>query len=248
MAKLQFKSQPAKVSDKEQIETLTRQTLALSKYNDRELDEVEIDYERKAEKLDIIKYPRVHPFKATIGFMVRNMQGRNIQAIEYVRASLPFNATNGISNNLVNLITEFDLLDENSKSRVDCLDILCRKNRITIMRFLDALADGIMAFSNKMTMTIVAERKPELAEKIFEQAQLEDKKHTQGKRLAAEVAGLVGKESAIVIDQSTTINKTENNQNNVVLNFSDFVKQNDKEVRGKKLIEEKDYIDAETVE
>ena len=230
-------------SDKETIEKLTQEYLTVSKYNDRDLSEEEIEHEKLAEQLHIVKYRRIHPRRATIGFMIRGMKGGTEQAVEFLRASLPPSAVAGKASRLQLMIAEFDQLDEHSRLRVDCLDHLARKHGIIIMQLIAYIKDGILAFYNEMTSTVIAERKPELATKIFEFAAKE--KHVADRRLAAEMSGLTSQAAQVVIDQSTKIDKS-TTINSPVLSFSDFVKKNDDEVRGKKLIGEgESYVDAE---
>jgi hypothetical protein len=240
MGKIVIQPTSSLKSKKPDMEELTQQALAVTRLNDKELTELEIDYERKAEILTIEKFPRIHPMRATIGFMTRNAKGGNYQMIEYIRMALPANALSTGRNNLADLITDFDNLDLASQQRIDCLDWLCRKNKVTIMRFIDALKDGIVAWFNNETAITIAQNKPDLAAKIFKDALGEDKKSIVNKRLAAEIGGLSKSEPLVNIDQSQ---KTQVNiQNNVVLSFSDFIKKNDKEIRGK---EENKHFDVE---
>lgn len=247
MASLKLEMTKVKKSDKETISDLTRHYLATLNNNNKSLSETEESFERKAEKLPILRFPRIHPHKATIGFMIRNMEGGNVQAIEYIRMSLPANAANsGFAaggSAIYQLVKEFDHLDINSQMRVDCLDWLCRRSNITPSRFLKVINDGILAFHDEMTKTIIAEKKPELADKILRDAISEDKKSTGNKRLAAEMSGVISNKPLVEIDQSQT--RIVNDNRTQVLSFSEYTKRNDKEVRGEKLLEDGNTINAE---
>lgn len=226
------------------LEELTAQTLAITSKNDKPLTELEIDYERKAEKLNIVDFPRIHPRRATIAFMVRGMDGGNYQAIEFLRSSLhPHASSVGVNSKIFRIIAEFDHLDESSQLRVDCLDHLCRKNRVTVLAFIETMTSGIIQYHNLMTSAVVAAEKPELAAKIF--AFAKDKKQSSDRRLAAEVAGLTSREPLVNVE---TGNKKTIVNNNVVLSFADFSRENDKLIRKPKEIEDGNTVDGEIIE
>jgi hypothetical protein len=236
---------PKQLTDKEELEKLTKETLAITKVNAKELSEEEKHSIREAEKLNVRDYPIIFPIRATIGFMTRNMDGKNHQAIEFVRSTFPAQVPS--KSYLMMLVDEFDSLDEHSQNRVDCLDILTRKHRITPMRFLDALTEGITVFHNYQTKAIIASKKPDLAEKILKSAENESLKSAEHKKLAAKIAGLIDEKPLVQVDtgSKTTVNSTTNN--NLVLSFTEFVKSNDKLIRGQ-VEEKKDYIEGESVE
>jgi hypothetical protein len=237
---------PKQLTDKEELEKVTQETLAITKKNNKELTEDEKLSIINAEKLNKEDFPIILPMRATIGFMVRNMDGKNQQAIEFIRAGLPTNA-NGNTNFLAALVHEFDRLDIDSQNRVDCLDWLSRKNRINPSRFLEALVEGITFSHNQMTRAIIASKKPDLAEKIFDSAEKESLKSAEHKKLAAKVAGLIDEKPLVNVDTGSKTTVNNNTQNNVVLSFSDFVKGNDKLIRGANGRLQKDYVEGEIV-
>jgi hypothetical protein len=236
---------PKQLTDKEELEKVTQETLAITK-NNKELSDEEKLTIINASKLNKEDFPIILPMRATIGFMVRNMDGKNQQAIEFIRAGLPTNA-NVNTNFLAALVSEFDNLDINSQNRVDCLDWLARKNRINPSRFLEALVDGITFSHNQMTRAIIASKKPDLAEKIFDSADKESLKSAEHKKLAAKVAGLIDDKPLVNVETGSKTTNNYNNQTNVVLSFSDFVKSNDKLIRGQNGEKEKDYVEGEIV-
>jgi hypothetical protein len=237
---------PKQLTDKEELEKVTQETLAITKKNNKELSDEEKLTIINASKLNKEDFPIILPMRATIGFMVRNMDGKNQQAIEFIRAGLPTNA-NVNTNFLAALVSEFDNLDINSQNRVDCLDWLARKNRINPSRFLEALVDGITFSHNQMTRAIIASKKPDLAEKIFDSADKESLKSAEHKKLAAKVAGLIDDKPLVNVETGSKTTNNYNNQTNVVLSFSDFVKSNDKLIRGQNGEKEKDYVEGEIV-
>lgn len=221
---------PKQLTDKEELEKITQETLAITRKNSKELADEEKDTIRNAIKLNKEDFPIILPMRATIGFMVRNMDGKNQQAIEFIRAGLPA-ISNGESF-LVNLVREFDKLDVDSQNRVDCLDWLSRKNRVNPSRFLEALVEGITFSHNQMTRAIIASKKPDLAEKIIGDALKESKDKIANKSLAARVTGLEQDKPLVNVETgSKTINNNTTN-NNVILSFADFVRDNDKLIRG----------------
>lgn len=236
---------PKQLTDKEELAKVTQETIALSKKNDKELTEEEKLAVRNAEKLNVQNFPLIFPMRATIGFMIRNMDGRNQQAIEFIRAILP--QTAGHVSMLVHLVNDYDKLDEDSKNRVDCLDWLARRNKVTVQRFLDALAEGITWSYTNMTKVIIASKKPDLAEKIFKSAENESLKSSQHKKLAAQVAGLISDKPLVQVDTGDKSIHHGDVNNTVVLSFSDYTKQNDKLIRGPNVVDRKDYVDGEVV-
>lgn len=238
---------PKPLNDAQELEKITQETLAITKKNDSDLTDDEKLIIKSAIKLNIQDYPIIFPLRATIGFMVRNMDGKNQQAIEFIRASLPANAPQLAKSYIMRLVEDFDALDEDSRNRVDCLDWLCRKNKITPTRFLEAVTTGIVVFNNHMTTAIIASKKPDIASKIIASAENESLKSHHHKKLAAQMAGLIDDKPIVQID---TGDKTTNNNvtnNNVVLTFSDFVRQNDKNIRGQIGEMEKDYVEGEII-
>lgn len=243
-----------KIEDKLQVETLLKEQFALMKNNDRALTTQDIEFENKAEILSIEKFRRIHPRKATIGYLVRGTEGRNYQAIEYARAALPSRPDeNEILNDMVKLIEDFDNLDLASQNRVDCLDWLCRRYRITVLDFLAVIEVGISAFYRTQTIKaseIIAENKPDLINTIFQNAK--EKKNLAERRLAAEIAGLTGTKDNLTVNvnQQKVVNNIDNREQKVVLSFSGFVRKNDKEVRGDRLLGAKseEVIEGEIVE
>lgn len=238
---------PKQLTDKEELEKLTQETLAITKKNDKELTEEERLAVKEAKDLNIQEYPLIRPMRATIGFMVRNMDGKNHQAIEFIRASLPINAATLGRNFMFELVCEFDKLDENSQNRVDCLDWLSRKHKVGVVRFLQSMNDGITFFHNEMTKSIIASKKPELAEKIFKSAENESLKSAAHKTLAAKVAGLTDDKPLVQVDTGTKTTINNNSNQTVVLDFSSFVKENDKLIRGQNVEKQVDYVDGEVV-
>lgn len=236
---------PKQLTDKEELEKLTQETLAITKKNDRELKDDEKLAVRNAEKLSVQDYPLIFPVRATIGFMTRNMDGRNQQAIEFIRTTLL--QTTGKVSRIVRFVEEFDTLDDNSKDRVDCLDWLARKYKLTVMEVLGALTEGITTFHNEMTKVIIASKKPDVAEKIFKSAENEGLKSHHHKKLAAQVAGLIDDKSLVTVETGNkTINNNTTNQT-VVIGFSDWQKKNDKVIRGEIGQKEVDYVEGEVV-
>lgn len=226
------------------IEEVVNNAIATTAKNDRALTEAEIDFERQAEKLDILSFPRIHPRRGTIGFMVRGMDGGNHQAIEFLRCSLPPNASSlGSNKNIFNLILQFDNLDEASKGRVDALDHLCRKHHTTPIRFLEAVTNGIKQYHDLMATAVIAAEKPELAARVMNFAK--DKKQMADRRLAAEMSGLVGQNPTIQVNTGKQVKV----EQNVVLSFSDFAKEQDK-LRHPKQLEagDENTVDGEIVE
>jgi hypothetical protein len=244
MAKIQII--PKQLTDKEELEKITQETLAIAKKNDKELNEDEKLAMRNAEVLNSQDFPLIFPMRATIGFMVRNMDGKNQQAIEFLRATV--SQTTGKTNRIVHLINEFDKLDEDSKNRVDCLDWLARRNNLTIPLMLEYLSEGIILFQNHMTKIIIASKKTDLASKIFKSAENESLKSHHHKKLAAQVAGLIDDKPLVSVEtgNKTTVNNTTNNI--LVPNFADWQKQNDKVIRGEIGPKEPDYVEGEVVE
>lgn len=245
---MKFTIEPAKgTTESKELEKLKSEVVATRKTTAKELSEVEKNHIRAAEKLSVQEYPIIYPVMATIGYMVRDMEGGNHQAIEFIRAGLPSSTLQTGKNFLYDLVLDFDKLDEDSKQRVDCLDWLARKNKIATNRFLDAIEKGIEEFSRRQTNIMVAAKRPDLAEKIFKDAISEGTKSTQNKSLASRIAGLVQPaKPQVVIDQSSkTVNVDARAQ---VVSFSDFQKRQDKMIRGRvEGEEEKDYVDAEEV-
>lgn len=246
MAKIQVV--PVKKSEAEEIQALTVQTQTAMRLSSKELKEEEKNIIRAAEKLPVSEYPIIYPLQGTIGFMTRNMEGGNTQAIEFVRASIPQVTLRTGNNFLVDLVREFDKLDEASQNRIDCLDHLARKNGIGIARFIDAMADGVEFISKRMTTMVIAAKRPDLAAKILKSAENESLKSVAHKKLAANISGLEQKESPLVkVETGNKItNNTQINQN-VVLSFSDFQKEQDKLIRGANSAEEKEFVDGELV-
>lgn len=237
-------SEKVSVADKVEVAKITTEAFNSIRNNDKPLTEIEINYEREATTLNIHRFPRIHPRKATIGCLVRGLEGGNHQAIEYVRNSLPaYDKHKGIKalsqdDDLKALIKEFDLYDEASQMRVDCLDWLCRRFEINIAKFLDKMQAGLLDFNDRIASIRISEQKPDLALKIINYAGKE--KHVADRKLAAEITGLVKPQAQVNIDNS----KSENTSNNIIVpSFNDFVREKAKELgEGKK-----DYIDGEVV-
>lgn len=239
---------PKQLTDKEELEKITQETLAITKKNDKELSDEEKLVCKNAGKLNIQDFPLIFPMRATIGFMVRNMDGKNQQAIEFIRATLPANAPQMAKNYIMKLVDDFDKLDIDSQNRVDCLDWLARKNKVTPARLMDTLEEGISVFYSRMTRVIIASKKPDIAEKIIKSAENESLKSHHHKKLAAQVAGLIDDKPLVSVETGNRITNNTQVNNNVVLGFADWQKQNDKVIRGEIGPKEVDYVEGELVE
>lgn len=239
---------PAKsTKDSQELEKLTEETLAISKKNDSALTDEEKENIKKADKLTVQEYPLIFPLRATIGHMVRNMDGKNHQAIEFIRASLPANAQVHSKNFMFDLVSEFDSLDEASQNRVDCLDHLSRRNKIGVQRFLAALAEGIEVNSKTMTKMLIAAKRPDLVGRIFDDAMTEKTKSTQNKNLASKIAGVVESKPSVVVDQSTNVTRVDIDARQQVVSFADFQKNQDKQIRGKRIEDEVIEVEGKVV-
>src|SRR6476660_7882644 len=129
---------------------------------DRELDEIELEAEQKAEKFSLKDFKRINPIPGRIGFLLRNLHKdvgtRNEMVMSFIDLLPEANKRKFVRI----LKTWWNVLDDYSKRRVDIFDIFCEKYEINRSRLWAIIQEGMFESNDALTKTALDGIKPKL--------------------------------------------------------------------------------------
>jgi hypothetical protein len=217
---------------------------------DRELSDIEIDYENKSITYDKEKHRRIKPSFGTLGYMFRNLKGGNNTVIGALRASL---SERGAAATIKDIIIKYDSLDEYSQLRTDVWDLICKDLRRPSTLVWNFFLKGIKLYVEALKTASIELNKPDLVDTINKFSRKEA--NQKDRELAAKVSGLIDDKPLVSIEQNDNRKVTNNTVNLFGKEFSDTIREvnnqliNDNETKflePKSLTEgTQDYIDAE---
>lgn len=217
---------------------------------DRDLSELEIEYETKAEKYNVEKYRRIYPSFGTLAYLFRNLKGGNNVVIGALRSAL---GERGAAPAIKDFITKYDSLDDYSQKRIDVWDLICRDlNRPTTLIW-NHFIKGIKLYVEALKTASIELNKPDLVETINKFARKES--NQKDRELAAKVSGLVSDSPLVNVNQTSETKTINNTMNLFGKEFTNTIREVNSQLIGDKetkfvapleLTEgNNDYIEAE---
>lgn len=206
---------------------------------DRELDEIELEAEQKAEKFSLKNFKRINPIPGRIGFLLRNLHKdvgvRNEMVMSFIELVDGANKRKFIRV----LRNWWNLLDDYSRKRVDIFDLFCEKYDIHRSRLWAVIQEGMYVNNDALTKTALDGIKPKLIPLLWKMAEKE--RNVQDRKILSEAVGIIGGEAPVIQDNSQTTNNTlvVNDNNGVIPSFADSIRRSDKNVRKTPTIEKK---------
>jgi len=203
--------------------------------NDRPLEQYEIEAESNAVELSIKNFKRIPPLPGTLGYLFRDLIGKNEAVYNFVKNILPTSSYTGTGNpnktgsakeiKAKRIIAVWNAMDEFSQNRVDVFDWLCDKEGLSRDDFYAFAAKGMFNHYEAISQRIIMETKPEVIHNVRQFAKSE--RNFRDRELAAKATGLT-KDAPIIgnIDASTKVN----NNLSFSPNFNSVLKEADNAV------------------
>lgn len=207
---------------------------------DRELDDLEIEAEEKAEKFSLREFKRINPIPGRLGFLLRNLHKdvglRNETVMSFIDLVPDANQRKFVRI----LKTWWNILDDYSKRRVDIFDLFCEKYNINRAKLWAVIQEGMFSSNDALTKTALDGYKPKLIPLLIRMAEKE--RNAGDRKLLAEAVGIIGGEEAAVKiqDNRQVINNNLNvtTDSSVIPSFADAIRRSDKNVRKSPQLEE----------
>lgn len=189
------------------------------KGNSRPYSKEEEDAEDNAIKLTKLRFKRIPPIAGTLGYLLRNFDNRIV--MNYIKNCYE-SAAKAKPMQMGRVIALFNQLDENSQSRVDVFDYICREFNVSNSVFWGWFQAGAYEDMEAIMQTAIIESTPEVFATIAINAQNPDVKYDKARELWAKITGRLKDAGVNVsINQTkTTINANAGSQNI----FGDFTK------------------------
>jgi len=219
---------------------------------DRDLSDIEKEYETKAKIYNKEKHRRITPSFGTLTYLFRNLKGGNNTVVSSLRAAL---SERGAAPAIKDIIIKYDSLDEYSQKRIDVWDLICKDLRRPTTLVWNYFIKGIKLYVEALKTASIELNKPDLVETINKFARKES--NQKDRELAARVSGLVSDTPLVNVEQNnTTNNKTINNTMNLFgKEFSNTIREVNSQLIGDKQTKfinpleltegNTDYIEAE---
>lgn len=198
---------------------------------DRELDELELEAEQKAEKFSVAKFKRINPIPGRIGFLLRNLHKdvgtRNEMVMSFIDLVDEVNKRKFVRT----LRQWWEVLDDYSKRRVDIFDLFCEKYDINRARLWAVIQEGMFVSNDALTKTALDGFKPKFI--ALMQKMVMNTKNSADRKVMAEALGLIGGEVPQVVNEINNNSQTliVNNNDSPIPSFADSIRRSDKNVR-----------------
>lgn len=228
---------------------------------DRKYSVDETEAEVKSTKYPLIKYKRIKPIPGTLGYLFRNLAGKNDAVIEHISNLLGSNGIVGSQGRyakIKNLIILWNNMDDFSKKRVDIFDHLCPKLGINRRMFWGWFQEAAFDYDTIMAQTALSGHKVVFIEQLKKHAN--QPKNQSDRRLMAETLRL-SESQAPKIEVKVEDNSVTNVQNNNIRveqkipSFVKSIRNSEKIIEASKVAESRllsegttEFIEAELVE
>lgn len=231
---------------------------------DRKYSVDETEAEVKSTKYPLTKYKRIKPIPGTLGYLFRNLSGKNDAVIEHISNLLGQSGQIGVGGGnaryakIKNLIILWNNMDDFSKKRVDIFDHLCPILGINRRMFWGWFQEAAFDYDTIMAQTALSGHKVVFIEQLKKHAN--QPKNQSDRRLMAETLRL-SESQAPKIEVKVEDNSTTNVQNNNIRveqkipSFVKSIRNSEKVIEATKVDESRmlsegttEFIEAELVE
>lgn len=205
---------------------------------DRVFSAEEEEAEKNSVKYPIHKFKRIKPIPGTLGYLFRNLTGRNDAVIEHLSNLIGLQA-GGKYNKIKTIVSFWNGIDDFSRKRVDIFDWICIELSINRSVFWGWFQEACFNYDNVLAQTALSGHKNKFVEQLKVHAN--QPRNQTDRRLLAEAMKLTENQAPKIDVKVEDNSRTTNVNMQVHHKVPSFVKS----IRASEIAEEKKVRELE---